>query len=192
MNLTTGANSAISRAGAVLIHGLALWHEKPTAAKNYTYSNAIVKHCLRRQGFYNEISQYLPKVHSGLSFNALPSDSEAWSFSCDSGDSSAFPAVLVRLTHTTPYCCVSTFHEESNHEENIAGEFQKIQLPEAFSPQRKGRKLQNSTIYMKMIPLCRLNEIEDDTRSPLLGCVLGIPRDNNANLISGAALYSTR
>ena len=43
-----------------------------------------------------------------------------------------------------------------------------------------------------MIPLCRLHELDDDTRSPLLGCVLGIPRDHNANALSGAALYSIR
>ena len=41
-----------------------------------------------------------------------------------------------------------------------------------------------------MIPLCRLNELDDDTRFRLLGCVLGIPRDHNANALSGAALYS--
>ena len=48
-----------------------------------------------------------------------------------------------------------------------------------------------STIYMQMFQLCKLSEVHDDPPSPLLGCVLGILRDNNAIPLSGAALYST-
>ena len=43
---------------------------------------------------------------------------------------------------------------------------------------------------MQINPLCRLAKLNDDSRAPLLGCVLEIPRDSNASPLSGAALYS--
>ena len=86
VNLTTGVDSSINHDGAVLVHGLTLWNGEPTAAKNYVYSNAVVKHGLRRLGFYNDSPAYIPKIHNDLSFNTLPSDSKKWSFRRGSGD----------------------------------------------------------------------------------------------------------